>query len=73
MTRPRYRKGKTIGSMLELVLLMESQGDAARVYWRHKVQSPGWLLSMTYRTLRGAARSGILFHAVRLNGGDDEQ
>ena len=57
----KYRPGPKIRDMAEL----SAHLDAGRyVYWNHKPQHPSWLASMTYHTLRGAVRKGILRIAI---------
>ena len=57
----KYRQGPKIRDMAELSAHLDS---GRYVYWNHKPQHPAWLASMTYHTLRGAVRKGILRIAI---------
>lgn len=53
----KFRQGAVIKTMAVLV----KELDAGRwIYWNHKPQHPGWIISMTYRTLRQAVAVGML-------------
>lgn len=64
MSRPKYRKGPQIQSMVELTLYLEREKGDARIYYRHKVQSYGWLISMQWISLSRAIRCGWLYYAL---------
>lgn len=54
----KYSKGRVIRSMR---ILDREFFNFRYVYWRHKPQHPSWLMSMPYRTLLNAVKSGILY------------
>lgn len=56
--RPKYRKGKLVRTFEELV----HEIDGMRwLYYRDRPKHPFVLASMTYTTLRGALRGGLIY------------
>ena len=69
MSRTKYRKGERVRSMEELTAILEEASrrgdDGALVYLNHKPQNRGWLMNMSYRSLRGFVRHERAWRAVR--------
>jgi hypothetical protein len=63
MTRPKnkYRKGFLYHSISDLLYDLE---QGRWIYWHNKVMHPGWVISMTLRTVAGAIRSQTLSEAI---------
>ncbi len=67
MKERKFRKGDPIRDMEHLSQCLR---ERRWIYWNHKPLHPGWIESMTFRTLRGAVRAGIL-RVARLNDTED--
>lgn len=57
----KYRKGYSYYSIRDLLYHLE---EGRWVYWHNKVMHPGWIISMTLRTVSGAIRSSVLSEAI---------
>lgn len=60
MKQKKFRQGTVLTPEQAVELI-----SAGRyVYWRHKPQHPGWMLSMRLNSVIGAARMGLLREAI---------
>jgi len=59
--KKKYRKGYYYQSIGDLLNHLE---QGRWVYWHDKVMHPGWIISMTLRTVAGAIRSHIISEAI---------
>ena len=69
MPRARYRKGERIRSMEELAAIIEEgsrRGESgALAYLNDKPQNRGWLMNMSYHSLRFFVLNGRAWRAAR--------
>ena len=60
MTKRKYKRGRRIATVAQFEKLV-SKGHY--IYYRHKPQHHGWMISMQYRSIQQAIKRGLLFIA----------
>lgn len=57
----KYTKGKQVVSMVQLAKLFS---EGRNIYIRDKYTHQGWAMSMQYRVLMNAVKSGVVYEVV---------
>ena len=57
----KYRKGKVITSMQQLSCILERN---EYIFWKDRPVHPGWIGSMTWRTLASLVKGKYFYYAV---------
>ena len=66
MGKRKYRKGEKITSLDELA-------KQEFVYFCHKITHHGWFKSWQFRLAESYIRRGMVYYAVKIEGGNNEQ
>lgn len=66
MSKQKYRKGDKITSLDELA-------KQEFVYFCHKITHRGWFKSWQFRLAEAYIGRGMVFYAVKIEGGNNEQ
>jgi hypothetical protein len=64
----KYRKGEPYISVIDVI---ECILDGRPLYWRHKVQTSGWMLSQRLNVLYNETENGVFARAILKETGDE--
>lgn len=62
MRKHKFRPGRTIRTLTDAVRRID-KGEW--IYFNHKPQHPGWMLSVQLQTIRASVQRGFLRQAIR--------